>query len=84
MITKEAARRQIESELQSFKLQKPMSDWDVSIFAVQMARKLPFKSGGKSRYRAICAWAHEWQRITFLEPRADQPPIGLSVKTSTG
>ena len=45
MITKEAARRQIESELQSFKLQKPMSDWDISIFAVQMARKLPFKIG---------------------------------------
>jgi hypothetical protein len=38
MITKEAARRQVETELQSLKLQKPMSDWDVSIFAVQMAR----------------------------------------------
>ena len=68
MITREAARQQVEAELQSRKLQEPMGDWDVSIFAVQMARKLPFKSGGKSRYRAICDWAHEWQRTTFLEP----------------
>jgi hypothetical protein len=66
MISKEQARRQIESELQSLKLQKPMSDWDVSIFAVQMARKLPFKSAGSSRCKVICGWVHEWQRVTFL------------------
>jgi hypothetical protein len=68
MISKEQARRQVQSELQSLKLQKPMSDWDVSIFAVQMARKLPFSSAGSSRYKAICGWVHEWQRGTFLEP----------------
>jgi hypothetical protein len=47
MITKEAARRQVQSELQSLKLQKPLSDWDVSIFccangaqiAVQISRQ---------------------------------------------
>ena len=65
MITKEAARRQIESELQSLKLQKPMSDWDVSIFAVQMARKLLFKSAG-SKHRVIYGWVQEWQRVTFM------------------
>jgi hypothetical protein len=59
MISKEQARRQVQSELQSLKLQKPMSDWDVSIFAVQMARKLPFSSAGSSRYKAICGWVHE-------------------------
>jgi hypothetical protein len=68
MITRVAARRQLETELRSLKLQKPMSDWDVSIFAVQMSRKLPFKSGGSSRHRVICDWVHEWQRTTFLEP----------------
>jgi hypothetical protein len=67
MITKETARRQVEAELRSLKLQKPMSDWDVSIFAVQIARKLPFKSAG-SKLRVICGWVHEWQRITFFEP----------------
>ena len=67
MITKEAARRQVEAELRSLKLQKPMSDWDVSIFAVQMARKLPFKSGG-SKLRVICDRVHEWQQITSFEP----------------
>jgi hypothetical protein len=67
MIAKDAARRQVETELRALKLQKPMNDWDVSIFAVQMARKLPFKSAG-SKYRVICGWVHEWQRITFLEP----------------
>jgi len=77
MITKEAARRQIESELQSFKLQKPMSDWDVSIFAVQMARKLPFRSAGSSRYKVICGWVHEWQRVTFLAADLPRPPPTL-------
>jgi hypothetical protein len=35
MISKEQARRQVESELQSLKLQKLLSDWDVQRIATQ-------------------------------------------------
>ena len=42
-----------------------MDDWDASIFAVQMARKLVFKSAG-SKYRVIYGWVQEWQRVTFM------------------
>jgi hypothetical protein len=60
MMTKDEARRAVETELQSRKLTKPMTLDQLNVFCEQMYKRLQFKSEGE-RLADIIKWAEGWQ-----------------------
>jgi len=64
MITKAEAKRQVEAELQSLKLQRRMTDLQMMVFCQRMAGSLDFRTAS-SKYRIIRSWVQDWQRAKF-------------------
>ena len=60
MMTKDEAKRALETELRSRKLTKPMTLDQLNVFCGQMYKRLQFKSEGE-RLADIIKWAEGWQ-----------------------
>ena len=60
MMTKDEARRALETELRSRKLTKPMTLDQLNVFCGQMYKRLQFKSESE-RLADILKWAEGWQ-----------------------
>ena len=60
MMTKDEARRALESELWSRKLAKPMTLEELNVFCEEMYKPLEFKSHSE-RLADILKWAKGWQ-----------------------
>jgi hypothetical protein len=60
MMTKDEARRALETELRSRKLTKPMTLEQLNVFCGQMYKRLQFKSESE-RLADIIKWAEGWQ-----------------------
>jgi hypothetical protein len=60
MMTKDEAKRALETELRSRKLTKPMTLDQLNVFCGQMYKRLQFKSESE-RLADIIKWAEGWQ-----------------------
>jgi hypothetical protein len=60
MMTKDEAKRALETELRSRKLTKPMKLDQLNVFCGQMYKRLQFKSESE-RLADIIKWAEGWQ-----------------------
>jgi hypothetical protein len=60
MMTKDEARRVLETELRSRKLVKPMTLEELNLVCEEMYKRLKFKSHSE-RLVDILKWAEEWQ-----------------------
>jgi hypothetical protein len=60
MMTKDGAKRALETELRSRKLTKPMTLDQLNVFCGQMYKRLQFKSESE-RLADIIKWAEGWQ-----------------------
>ena len=60
MMTKDEAKRALETELRSRKLAKPMTLEELNVFCGEMYKRLEFKSHSE-RLADILNWAEGWQ-----------------------
>jgi hypothetical protein len=60
MMTKDGAKRALETELRSRKLTKPMTLDQLNVFCGQMYKRRQFKSESE-RLADIIKWAEGWQ-----------------------
>jgi hypothetical protein len=60
MMTKDEAKRALETELRSRKLVKPMTLEELNVFCEEMYKRLKFKSHSE-RLVDILKWAEAWQ-----------------------
>jgi hypothetical protein len=60
MMTKDEAKRALETELRSRKLAKPMTLEELNVFCREMYKRLEFKSHSE-RLADILKWAEGWQ-----------------------
>ena len=60
MMTKDEAKRTLETELRSRKLAKPMTLEELNVFCEEMYKQLEFKSESE-RLADIVKWAEGWQ-----------------------
>ena len=60
MMTKDEAKRALETELRSRKLAKPMTLEELNVFCEEMYKRLEFKSHSE-RLADILKWAGDWQ-----------------------
>jgi hypothetical protein len=60
MMTKDEARRALESELWPRKLATPMTLEELNVFCDEMYKRLEFKSH-RERLTDILKWAGDWQ-----------------------
>jgi hypothetical protein len=60
MMTKDEAKRILETELRSRKLMKPMTLEELNVFSEEIYKRLEFKSHSE-RLADILKWAEAWQ-----------------------
>ena len=60
MMTKDEAKRTLETELRSRKLVKPMTLEELNVFCEEMYKRLEFKSQSE-RLVDVLKWAKAWQ-----------------------
>ena len=60
MMTKDEAKRTLETELRSRKLLKPMTLEELNVFSEEIYKRLEFKSHSE-RLADILKWAEAWQ-----------------------
>ena len=60
MMTKDEAKRALETELRSRKLATPMTLEELNVFCEEMYKRLEFKSHSE-RLADISKWAEGWQ-----------------------